>query len=110
MRGRDHGAVFRRFIQISERLFVQHVFLTPHIPPFSSSPNFDPFLSESLSFLQTIMSAIDGWVDDVEDALSKAESSYRQITEDTDAGEKRMLLTESKNLVRSIFCTYYVDE
>ena len=56
------------------------------------------------------ISAIDGWVDDVEDALSKAESSYRQITEDTDAGEKRMLLTESKNLVRSIFCTYYVDE
>ncbi|KAK8830356.1 hypothetical protein WA577_006042 [Blastocystis sp. JDR] len=45
------------------------------------------------------MSAIDGWVEDVEDALSKAESSYRQITEDTDAGEKRMLLTESKNLM-----------
>ena len=104
MRGRDLGAVFRRFIQISERLFVQHVFLTPHIPPFSFSPNFDPFLAESLSFLQTIMSAIDGWVDDVEDALSKAESSYRQITEDTDAGEKRMLLTESKNLALCIFC------
>ena len=42
--------------------------------------------------------------------LSKAESSYRQITEDTDAGEKRMLLTESKNLVVFIFHTYQVDE
>lgn len=45
------------------------------------------------------MSAIDGWVDDVEDALSKAENSYRQITEDTTTDEKRMLLSESKNLV-----------
>ncbi|KAM7455473.1 hypothetical protein BLSTO_03772 [Blastocystis sp. subtype 1] len=52
----------------------------------------------SIPFLSS-MSAIDGWVEDVEDALSKAESSYRQITEDTDAGEKRMLLTESKNLM-----------
>ena len=56
------------------------------------------------------MSAIDGWVEDVEDALSKAESSYRQISEDTEAGEKRMLLTESKNLVVFIFHTYQVDE
>ncbi len=56
------------------------------------------------------MSAIDGWVEDVEDALSKAESSYRQITEDTDVGEKRMLLTESKNLVLFIFRAYQVDE
>lgn len=45
------------------------------------------------------MSAIDGWVDDVEDALSKAENSYRQITEDTTTDEKRMLLSESKNIV-----------
>ena len=29
------------------------------------------------------MAAVDGWVNDVEDVLSKAESAYRQITQDT---------------------------
>ena len=81
-----------------------------HTSPLFHPTHPYPFLAESLSFLQAIMSAIDGWVEDVEDALSKAESSYRQITEDTDAGEKRMLLTESKNLVLFIFRAYQVDE
>ena len=109
MRSRDRGAASLKFIQISDALFVRSN-PNPTHPPFSSPPNPYPFLAESLSFLQAIMSAIDGWVEDVEDALSKAESSYRQITEDTDAGEKRMLLTESKNLVVFIFHTYQVDE
>jgi hypothetical protein len=45
------------------------------------------------------MAAIDGWVTDVEDVLGKAENSYRQITADTTADEKRTLLAESKSLV-----------
>ena len=45
------------------------------------------------------MSAVDGWVNDVDDVLSKAEHSYRQITEDTTVDEKRMLLTDAKRLV-----------
>ena len=38
------------------------------------------------------MAAVDGWVNDVDDVLSKAEHSYRQITDDTTTDEKRMLL------------------
>lgn len=45
------------------------------------------------------MSAVDGWVNDVDDVLSKAEHSYRQITEDTTVDEKRMLLADAKRLV-----------
>jgi len=46
------------------------------------------------------MAAVDGWVSDVDDVLSKAEHSYRQITEDTTTDEKRMLLADAKRLVR----------
>ena len=45
------------------------------------------------------MAAVDGWVNDVDDVLSKAEHSYRQITEDTTTDEKRMLLADAKRLV-----------
>ena len=48
------------------------------------------------------MAAVDGWVSDVDDVLSKAEHSYRQITEDTTTDEKRMLLADAKRLVRSM--------
>ena len=46
------------------------------------------------------MAAVDGWVNDVDDVLSKAEHSYRQITDDTTTDEKRMLLADAKRLVR----------
>ena len=109
MRSRGRGAASLKFIQISDALFVRPN-PNPTHPPFSSPPYPYPFLAESLSFLQAIMSAIDGGVEDVDDALSKAESSYRQITADTDAGEKRMLLTESKSLVPFIVHACQVDE
>ena len=46
------------------------------------------------------MAAVDGWVSDVDDVLSKAEHSYRQITDDITIDEKRMLLADAKRLVR----------
>lgn len=49
------------------------------------------------------MAAVDGWVNDVDDVLSKAEHSYRQITEDTTTDEKRMLLADAKRLVDIVF-------
>lgn len=48
------------------------------------------------------MAAVDGWVTDVDDVLSKAESCYRQITADTPTDEKRILLVDSKRLVVSV--------
>lgn len=45
------------------------------------------------------MAAVDGWVNDVDEVLSKAESNYRQITPETPTDEKRMLLVESRRLV-----------
>ncbi|KAK8809252.1 hypothetical protein WA171_000836 [Blastocystis sp. BT1] len=45
------------------------------------------------------MAAVDGWVNDVDDVLSKAEHSYRQITDDTTTDEKRMLLADAKRLL-----------
>ena len=51
------------------------------------------------------MAAVDGWVNDVDDVLSKAEYSYRQITEDTTTDEKRMLLADAKRLVRIVDIT-----
>ena len=45
------------------------------------------------------MSAVDGWVNDVDDVLSKAEALYRQITADTPNDEKRIILVDSKRLV-----------
>ena len=45
------------------------------------------------------MAAVDGWVKDVEDVLTRAEEVYRQITPDTFPEEKRSLLGESKKLV-----------
>lgn len=50
------------------------------------------------------MAAVDGWVNDVEDVLSKAESAYRQITQDTSLDDKRTLLVESRKLVFALFC------
>lgn len=49
------------------------------------------------------MAAVDGWVNDVEDVLSKAESAYRQITQDTSLDDKRTLLVESRKLVFALF-------
>ena len=48
------------------------------------------------------MAAVDGWVNDVDEVLSKAESNYRQITPETATDEKRMLLVESRRLVYSM--------
>ena len=45
------------------------------------------------------MAAVDGWVNDVDEVLSKAESNYRQITPETATDEKRMLLVESRRLM-----------
>ena len=73
--------------------------LTPTIPRFPIQHHPYPVPLTNPFPFRAVMSAIDGWVDDVEDALSKAENSYRQITEDTTTDEKRMLLSEPKNLV-----------
>ena len=54
------------------------------------------------------MAAVDGWVNDVDDVLSKAEHSYRQITEDTTTDEKRMLLADAKRLVKCMDIVSYV--
>lgn len=53
--------------------------------------------------IQSREAAVDGWVNDVDDVLSKAEHSYRQITEDTTTDEKRMLLADAKRLVDIVF-------
>lgn len=45
------------------------------------------------------MAAVDGWVNDVEDVLSRAENAYRQITSETILEDKRTLLVESRKLV-----------
>ena len=55
------------------------------------------------------MAAVDGWVSDVDDVLSKAEHSYRQITEDTTTDEKRMLLADAKRLVRCMDVVSHVQ-
>lgn len=49
------------------------------------------------------MAAVDGWVNDVEDVLSKAENAYRQITSDTLLEDKRTLLVESRKLVFAMY-------
>lgn len=49
------------------------------------------------------MAAVDGWVNDVEDVLSKAESAYRQITPETLLDDKRTLLVESRKLVFAMY-------
>ena len=55
------------------------------------------------------MAAVDGWVNDVDDVLSKAEHSYRQITDDTTTDEKRMLLADAKRLVRCMDIVSHVQ-
>ena len=55
------------------------------------------------------MAAVDGWVNDVDDVLSKAEHSYRQITEDTTTDEKRMLLADAKRLVGCFTMVSYMQ-
>lgn len=56
------------------------------------------------------MSAVDGWVNDVDDVLSKAEASYRQITADTPTDQKRILLVDSRKLVMHIKERLGIDE
>lgn len=56
------------------------------------------------------MSAVDGWVNDVDDVLSKAEASYRQITADTPTDQKRILLVDSRKLVIFIGQRLWIDE
>ena len=56
------------------------------------------------------MSAVDGWVNDVDEVLSKAEANYRQITPETPTDEKRILLVDSRRLVRSILKRLMLDE
>ena len=68
----------------------------------------DHFLSVFARNPLATMAAVDGWVNDVDDVLSKAEHSYRQITEDTTTDEKRMLLADAKRLVGCIGIVSYV--
>ena len=68
----------------------------------SLSKSFE-FSTSSFITNQQIMAAVDGWVNDVEDVLSKAESAYRQITPETLLEDKRTLLVESRKLVFAMY-------